>query len=564
MKICVLDIEGNGLAELTLDSKGKPRTEATRVLCAATKVPNQEPILWLESQMGDLVQYLKGFDVIVGHNIFGYDFPVMSRLHNMCRPKCIVDTLVISKLMHPDINNHKLGDNSLESWGKHLNFPKMEYTQGWEAYNEQMGTYCKQDARLGEAIYNAQRAFISANKSVVAFEHNVSSVLMEQVCNGFGYSLESGEKLYQDLTLEKLGIEDEMRTIFPDKLIVRYSEKTGKRLKDQIDTFNPGSRQQIAERLTEKYGWNPPTTEKGNPKVDESVLSTLDYPEAKKLVEYFDTVKLLGMVEDWNTRASNSRDRRIHGGINAQGAATGRCTHSQPNVAQVSGDHRARELWIPNHPDHVLVGADLSGLELRMLAHFMAKYDKGEYAKVLLTGDIHTHNQKAAGLPSRALAKSFIYAYLYGAGDRKIAAVCSCSVAEASKLRERFQKEIPALAKVQEAVRYETLKNGGVILPDGRKVPVRSEHAALNTLLQGSGAVVSKYWMVEAAKHLLECGAYQLAYIHDELQYSCPAIVAEVFGKAVTGAATRAGELLNLNIRIDAEYRIGKSWAETH
>jgi hypothetical protein len=563
MKYCVLDIEGTGLAEIVLDSKGNPKTEVDRVLCAATKIPDQEPILWLEHQMHDLVKYLQDFPVIIGHNIFGYDFPVMRRLYGMARPKCIVDTLVISKLMYPDINSHPLGDNSLEAWGKYLRFPKIEYTQGWSAYNDEMGTYCKQDTRLGEAIYLAQKKFMLDNREVVAFEHRVSEILMEQVNNGFNYDRDAGEKLYQNLMLEKLGIEDEMRTIFPDRIIIRHSEKTGKRLKDKIEVFNPGSRQQIAERLTEKYGWEPPMTEKGNPKVDESVLSTLNYPEAKKLVEYFDTCKLMGMVEDWNTRAASSRDNKIHGGINAQGAATGRCTHSQPNVAQVSGDHRARELWVPNDGE-VLVGADLSGLELRMLAHFMAKYDNGEYAKVLLTGDIHTHNQKAAGLESRSLAKSFIYAYLYGAGDKKIALVCNCSVNAARDLRERFQKEIPALAKVQDAVKFETAKKGGVVLPDGRKVPVRSEHAALNTLLQGSGAIASKYWMVQANKAVKSMGAKQLAYIHDELQYSCPAGIADEFGKAVTKAATDAGEQLNLKIRIDAEYRVGKSWAETH
>jgi DNA polymerase I-like protein with 3'-5' exonuclease and polymerase domains len=563
MKVCVLDIEGNGLGELILDSKGKPYTEATRVLCAATKVNDEDPILWLEHQMKDLIKYLSEMPVIIGHNIWGYDFPVMRRLYGMARPKCIVDTLVISKLMHPDINNHPLGDNSLASWGKYLKFPKMDYTGGWAQYSEEMGTYCLQDARLGMAIYNAQKPFITKNKDLVRFESQVSEILMEQVEHGFNYDRDAGEKLYQDLMLEKLGIEDEMRQIFPDKLIIRHSEKTGKRLKDKIETFNPGSRQQIAFRLNEKYGWEPPLTDKGNPKVDEAVLATLDYPEAKKLTEYFNNVKLMGMVEDWNTRANTSRDHRIHGGINAQGAATGRCTHSQPNIAQVSGDHRARELWIAD-PGDVVVGADLSGLELRMLAHFMAKYDNGEYAKVLLTGDIHTHNQQAAGLATRSLAKSFIYAYLYGAGDKKIAMVCDCSVDAARKLRERFQKEIPALAKVQDAVRFETIKTGKVRLPDGRQVPVRSEHAALNTLLQGSGAVVSKYWMAEASKAAAQYRASQLAYIHDELQYSCPKSCADSFGKAVTQAATTAGEMLKLNIRIDAEYRVGTNWAETH
>lgn len=563
MKVCVLDIEGNGLAELILDSKGNPHKEVTRVLCAATKIPNQEPVLWLEHQMPELVNYLKQFDVIIGHNILGYDFPVMRRLYNMTMPKRIVDTLIISKLMYPDINNHPFKDNSLKSWGIHLNFPKSEYTLGWTSYNLEMGKYCQQDTRLGEAIFNKQKEFISQHKNIVLFEHTVSTILMEQVCNGFNYDLDAGEELYKNLMLEKLGIEDEMRQVFPDRTIIRHSPKTGKRLKDKVDTFNPGSRQQIANRLIERYGWKPQETEKGNPKVDESVLAVLDYPEAKTLVKYFNAIKLMGMVEDWNSRSINSRDNRIHGNINPQGAATGRCTHSQPNIAQVSGDHRARELWLCD-PTQVLVGADLSGLELRMLAHFMAKYDNGEYAKVLLTGDIHTHNQKAAGLSSRALAKSFIYAYLYGAGDKKIALVCSCSIGEARGLRERFQKEIPALTKVQDMVKYEALKHKGVLLPDGRRVPVRSEHAALNTLLQGSGAIVSKYWMVEAFKAIKPAGAKQLAYVHDELQYSCPADTAEAFGKAVTTAATTAGEMLKMNIRIDAEYCIGKCWADTH
>ena len=468
--------------------------------------------------------------------------------------------------MYPDRNNHPLGGNSLECWGKYLKNNKIEYTGGWSNFSQEMLEYCIQDVKLGCEIYKHQREFAKNNLKVFKFEHLVSEILMEQTDRGFGYDYDKGEELYFSLLQEKAELEDRMRTIFPDKTHYRKSEKTGKDLKPKIETFNPGSRKQIAQRLTEKYGWVPPETEKGNPKVDESVLSTLDYPEAKELVKYFDLVKLMGMVEDWNARATCSRDKRIHGYINAQGAATGRCTHSEPNIAQVSGDHRARELWIP-YDGFVQLGSDLSGLELRMLAHFMHKYDKGKYADVLLNGDIHTYNQKAAGIESRALAKSFIYAYLYGAGDKKISLVLNCSVDQAARLRNKFQKEIPALAKVQEEVRYNALKFGTVTLPDGRKVPVRSEHAALNTLLQGSGAIVSKYWMVLAdakLKKLYKGKAYQMAYVHDELQYAVCPEHADNIGKLVTECATDAGVRLGINIPIAAEYKIGTNWSETH
>jgi DNA polymerase I-like protein with 3'-5' exonuclease and polymerase domains len=319
--------------------------------------------------------------------------------------------------------------------------------------------------------------------------------------------------------------------------------------------------------LYEKYGWSAPKTENGNPNVDATILSQLDYPEAKKLVEYFDVQKLMGQVDDWVSRSSYSRDGRIHGFVNVQGAATGRCTHSQPNVAQVSGDHRARELWVP-HDGEVLLGSDLSGLELRMLAHYMAPYDKGAYADVILNGDIHTHNQQKAGLPTRNNAKTFIYGFLYGAGDAKIGKIIEGSSKQGAALKEKFLRELPALAKVKQDVEFQVAKRSAVKLVDGRYAPVRSAHAALNTLLQGSGAVVSKYWMILANTRLRErFGANvvkQLAYVHDELQFSCPSAIAEEAGKIVTNAAIEAGTRLAIAMPINAEYKIGNNWSQTH
>lgn len=565
----VIDIEANGLNELLLDSKGNPVKAGNVIHCVVTQdVDTGTVYQFTPFNMNELKAHLEKATMLIGHNILGFDITMLER-HLGWLPKCKVwDTLIVSKLMYPDINNHPIGDNSLESWGKYLGNNKMDYTGGWEDYSETMLEYCTQDVRLGKDIWLRQDEWVKKNNygKVVQFEHMVSEVLRRQTICGFNFDLDEAYKLHQELLVEKVGIEDEMRKVFPDKVHTRVSPKTGKPLKAKIEVFNPGSRQQIASRLNEKYGWECPITDKGNPKVDESVLKELEYPEAKTLLKYFANIKLIGQLEDWITRAANSNDGKVHGMVNAQGAATGRCTHSQPNMAQVSSDPRARKLWIPDK-NQVLVGSDLSGLELRMLAHYMHKYDGGAYGDVILNGDIHNHNQTAAGLPTRNTAKTFIYGFLYGAGDAKIGKIVNANAKAGSKLREKFLKEIPALAKVQQEAKFMAAKNKSVVLPDGRSVPVRSEHAALNTLLQGAGAIVSKAWMVLANKKLKEkfgSRVQQVAYIHDELQFTCDADIADEVGKVVIGSATEVGVRLGIKIRIDAEYNIGNNWKETH
>lgn len=565
----VIDIEANGLNEITLGSKGQPVKEGNIIWCVVcVDIDTDKMYSFTPFNLKECKALLEKATLIVGHNILSFDIIMLQRILGISFKCDYWDTLVVSKIMYPDINNHPLGDNSLESWGRYLNNPKQNYTGGWENFSDEMLQYCQQDVRLGKEIYLRQKIWVEEKKyqNIVLFEHMVSKILMEQTNNGFNFDLTNGYELHNKLLMEKVGIEDQMRKIFPDKIHYRKSEKTGKDLKPKIEVFNPGSRQQIAQRLEEKYGWKAPLTDKGNPKIDESVLADLEFPEAKALLEYFACIKLIGQVEDWITRAEASRDKKIHGFVNAQGAATGRCTHSQPNVAQVSGDHRARELWLPD-TNEVLVGCDLSGLELRMLAHYMHKYDKGAYGNIILNGDIHVHNQQAAGLPTRNNAKVFIYGFLYGAGDAKIGKIVNASAKEGSKLREKFLKEIPALAKVQQEAKFQAAKWGAVVLPDMRMVPVRSEHAALNTWLQGSGAIVSKYWMVLANRNLKKKfgnKVKQVAYVHDELQFTCPKDIADEAGQIIKAAATEAGERLDIRMRIDAEYKIGTNWSETH
>jgi DNA polymerase I-like protein with 3'-5' exonuclease and polymerase domains len=566
----VLDIESDALMELTLDNKGQPSKECSVVHVVVTKnIDTQDVRVWTGADLStSLLTYLGQAELLIGHNLYGFDLECLERMLGYTGKAKIYDSLIVSKLMYPDLRNHPLGGNSLEMWGKYLGCEKINYQGTWSELTQEMIDYCIQDVHVAHQIYNTQQTWIKANKyeRVVQLEHMASDIIKRQQSNGFGFDLSKGDALRIELLSTKAQIEDEMRQIFPDKVHVRFSEKTGKRLKDKIEVFNPGSRKQIAERLYEKYGWVAPETDNGNPNVDATVLKDLDYPEAKHLVLYFDTIKLMGQVDDWITRASHSRDGKVHGFVNVQGAATGRCTHSQPNLAQVSGDHKARELWIPHEGD-VLLGADLSGLELRMLAHYMHKYDNGAYADVILNGDIHTHNQEKAGLPTRSNAKTFIYGFLYGAGDAKVGKIIDGSAKQGKALKDKFLKELPALAKVKADVEFQVAKSSTVTLVDGRKAPVRSAHAALNTLLQGSGAVVSKYWMILADINLRKSfgnKVKQLAYVHDELQFSCPADIADAAGKIITDSAIEAGTRLGIKMPINAEFNVGKSWADTH
>ena len=566
----VIDFEANSLMELTIDAKGNPVKEATVVHCVVTKdIDTGEVRVFTGKDLCEpLRTHLCAAKWLIGHNLYGFDLECLMRLCAVPLHQKIHDSLVVSKLMYPDRTNHPLGGNSLKDWGKYLGKEKIDFVGPWDALTQEMIEYCIQDVHVAHEIYEYQLKWIDANDyhKVVKLEHLASEIIMRQQSNGFTLNTYEALKLQRQLLETKTAIEDEMRTIFPDKVHVRYSEKTGKRLKDKIEVFNPGSRQQIAERLFDKYGWIAPLTDNGNPSVDADILGDLEFPEAKKLIEYFDIEKLMSQVDDWITRANYSRDGKVHGFVNVQGAATGRCTHSQPNLAQVHSDHRARKLWVPNK-NEVLLGSDLSGLELRMLAHYMHEYDGGAYADVILNGDIHTHNQIKAGLPDRNTAKTFIYGFLYGAGDAKIGKIVDGSSKQGAALKARFLKELPALAKVKDWVEFCVFSENAITLVDGRKVPIRSKHAALNTLLQGSGAVVSKYWMILANYRLRKRfgeQVQQLAYVHDELQFSCPARIADEAGKIITDAAIEAGNRLGIRMPINAEYKIGLNWSETH
>lgn len=567
MNRIIFDIEANGLTEVILNSKGQASKEADTVHCMVTyNIDTDTFSEYGPCEIEDGIEELRNADLLIGHNIVMYDLPLLERLYGDIDIKTL-DTLIISKLMYPDKSQHPLGGNSLECWGNDLGYPKLDYDGGWEAFSESMIKYCRGDVALNKKIFDKQQQFIKDNCKVVRFEHIVSKIIAEQTSNGFSFNLDKGKELLLELGSQTDAIRQDLKEIFPPVIEERVSDKTGNRLKDKITIFNPGSRKQIAERLYTKYGWKAPQTEKGNPKVDEAVLKKLKFPEAKRLVEYFYSIKLMGQVTDWVARASNSRDGKIHGSINPQGTVTGRMTASQPNLQQVSGDKRARSLFIPR-TGWTQVGIDAQGLEARMLANRMYPYDRGSYAKIVLEKDIHDENQKLAGLPSRTAAKTFFYGFIYGAGDAKIGKIVGQSAAQGKSLKEKFLQKLPALNKVIQNCKFQVNKSGTIELLDGRKVPCRSIHAALNVQLQGDGAVIMKLAQCILDREIKKQG-YQdrakfMATVHDEWQLEVQPDLANTIGELGCYSIEEAGRRLDCRIKLEGDFRTGRSWAECH
>ena len=533
---------------------------------------------------------------IAGHNVIKYDIPVIQKLYPWFKvdKEKVYDTLVVSRLIFSDLRERdganiekgllptKLwASHSLKAWGYRLGVLKGDYKEtngddAFKVFTPEMLEYCVQDVEVTAVLYT-QLTSIEYSQDAIKGEHEAAWIagLMER--SGWPFDVKAASMLYAELSAKRENIRQTMMETFEPLVIERISEKTGKKLKDKVIVFNPGSRDQIAQRLTTKYGWTPTEfTPAGKPKIDEDVLKALDYPEAQVLAEYFLLEKRIGqLAEGEQAWLKAERNGHIHGSINTNGAVTGRCTHQAPNLAQVPS---VRALWgkecrslFTVRGGFSMVGADLSGLELRCLAHFMSKWDDGEYANEVLNGDVHTKNQKAAGLPTRDNAKTFIYGFLYGAGDAKIGSIVGQGAKEGKKLKEQFLAATPALANLRKAV-TKAAERGYLVGLDGRRLPIRSAHAALNTLLQSAGALISKRWwlecFLEADKRGLKYGwdgdFTCLGYIHDELQWAVREEKAQEFGEMVVAAAATAGEFYNFKCPIGAEFKIGRNWCDTH
>jgi DNA polymerase I len=517
------------------------------------------------TQANGLQKYLDSCDLIIMHNGINFDLPVLQKNWNITMKKNqVFDTLVLSRLLDPSLE----GGHSLEAWGERLGFPKGDFDDWDGGLSDEMITYCIQDTLVTEKLYTfLMKEFETKNfdKRSLDLEHNVQHIITKQESNGFKLDERKAIELQAELTSKLVNIEASLQSIFPTKTTERYSEKTGKRISDKVEVFNPGSRKQIGERLIEK-GWKPKVfTEKGQPKVDETTLEGVDIPEAKAIAEYLMLQKRIAQISSW--LAEMKEDGRVHGRVITNGAVTGRMTHMKPNMAQVPNSsaiygHECRDLWTVEK-GYKLVGIDASGLELRMLAHYM---NDDAYTNEVINGDIHTANQKAAGLETRNQAKTFIYAFLYGAGATKIGKITGGGEKEGKKLIDSFLSNTPKLKTLRETVANTVQKQGSLPGLDGRRLQVRSEHAALNTLLQGAGAIVMKQALVILDNRLSQLGIdYKfVANVHDEWQIEVEEPYADMVGKLGVKSIEDAGKLLKMQCPLTGEYRVGNTWKETH
>jgi DNA polymerase I-like protein with 3'-5' exonuclease and polymerase domains len=513
----------------------------------------------------NLQQYLDSVEKIIVHNGIFFDFPVLKKVWGITGKKSqVIDTLVLSRLYNPSIED----GHSLAAWGQRLGFPKGDFKDFDGGLTDEMLQYCIQDTLVTKQLYKHLEREMKDDFSEKSkeLEHQVAIIIAEQERNGFKLDERGATELLCSLKTKLEAIKVEMESIFPPRVESgRTHKKTGKPLPDIVTPFNPGSRQQIAERLQEK-GWKPKKhTEKGSVIVDETTLEGINIPEAKAIAEYLMLQKRIAQIESWLEAVQT--DGRVHGKVITNGAVTGRMTHHSPNMAQIPNSGavygpECRNLWTVEKGNR-LVGIDASGLELRMLAHYM---NDDAYTNEVVSGDIHTANQKAAGLETRNQAKTFIYAFLYGAGSPKIGQIVGGGAKEGQNLITSFLRNTPKLKALREKVSRIYSQKGWLPGLDGRKLLVRSEHSSLNTLLQGAGAIVMKQALVLLSNRLKREKIEHkfCANVHDEWQIETKEETADLVGQYGVWAIEEAGKVLKMRCPLSGEYRTGLTWKDTH
>jgi DNA polymerase-1 len=606
--------------------------DLTKLHCLGIKCLDTGKVWSLADQPGytpirEGLALLADADLIVGHNIIGFDIPAIQKVYPGWKTRALVrDTLVLTRLMWPHIKDgdfalaekgtlpkRLIGQHKLEAWGYRLGILKDEYKGGWDAWSETMQSYMDQDVRVTAALWARIEKEAAEwgvpledpnpppRKDCIELEHRVAAIVEQVQKHGIRFNKAKAAALFAKITARLAEVENELAKAFPPKVVesVFVPKANNKKLgyvkgvpftKRKVVPFNPGSRQQVAERL-QGLGWKPQSYGKdGIPTVDDDILTSLPYPEAKLLAEYFMLDKRLGQIangkEAW---LKHERNGRIHGRIHSGGAHTGRMTHSNPNLAQVpkASDEvpygaECRECFEADE-GYVLVGCDADALELRDLAGYMAAYDGGAYIETVLKGDkakgtdMHTINAKAIGC-SRDMAKIFFYAMIYGSGFFNLGAILGvkgskAKVTEAGKAaKARLMAAVPALGKLIAAVEKKIGKDGKGYLTglDGRRLRARSANAALNTLLQSAGAVQMKRGLVILYDTLLAKGwefGREFAIVllvHDEWQTNVLPHLADEYGEAACEAIRAAGRFYSFRCPLEAQYDKGENWRDTH
>ena len=571
----VLDIETDSL-------------DATVVHCIVAKDRQTGKVYsWKEQECyTDFPLFCSKVDKFIMHNGISFDAPVLNKLlGTRITLSQLEDTLILSQLTNPSRDK----GHSLNAWGERLNFAKIEFNDFSSGVSDEMIEYCKRDVDLTERVWiTLQQDIKNISRDSIELEYKIRALVDQQERNGFTLDIQKATSLIARLQDKSDALEQEVRDRFiPMPIAVKevtprykkdgslstvglrhiqdYTTVSGVHTSIDYQTFNLASRHQIVERL-KKCGWEPDKfTEKGHAIVDESVLKKVDIPEAQMIAEYLTLKKRVAQVKSW--LEATKEDGKVHGQVLTLRAISGRMAHHSPNMAQVPAVYspygqECRDCWTVSSSANVLVGCDASSLELRALAHYLS--DK-KFTTEVVDGDIHTANQKAAGLDTRDQAKTFIYAFIYGAGAAKIGQVVGGNASKGQELIDSFLSNTPSLKIFRERVDRAS-QRGYLVGLDGRHLMIRNRHAAVNLLIQGAGAVICKQWLININKLYKErkVKASLVASIHDEYQHEVYNPHAELFGELTKKAMKQTEKDLKVLCPLGSEYKIGKTWAQTH
>ena len=595
----VFDLETNGLYD-----------DVNEIFCIVIHDVNRNQTLSYGPESIDhALNLIRSADCLIGHNIVFYDIPVLRKLiPDFDFNGHVIDTLICTRLLWPKEKLYDLDENhyvnvpgglrgsaSLKAWGYRLSDNKIDF-KDFSEFSQEMLDYCIQDVNVTNKLFQIfQKQTIA--ESTLYLEHVFAQAIERQIRSGFPFDVDQCLDLVDGLELRKEQIETKLKELFPPiehKEVFIPKVNNAKRgyvkgepfEKTRIEEFNPGSRQQIVDRLKKKYNWIPrSTTEKGNPILNDDVLEKLPYPEAKPLSEYMLLNKRLGQIKDgknaWLKLVSS--DGYIHGDVITNGCITGRCSHRNPNTGQIPAVYspygkECRSLF--HAPDGwTLMGSDAKALELRCLAGYLAIWDQGDYANMVIDDsiDIHTYNQEQFNVPTRDISKRLLYAVLYGSGNVKAGSIVNPDEKDPERLKtlgrnaiQSFMSGVPALKKLKTSLAQTLTLRGHLIGLDRRPLYCRSDFKALNVLLQGAGAVIMKQVVVNIHNALTAKGLmygedwHQHAMIHDEVQMSCRPELVGMIQPLVLQAYQDAGNFFQFRCKIEGDVKTGYNWSDTH
>jgi DNA polymerase I len=596
----VFDIETNGLYD-----------KVTKVFCIVIyDVNREETFAYGPDRIDDALAHLATGDVLIGHNVIFYDVPVLQKLHSFNCKARILDTLICTRLiwpkeklydldvqLYPEVPKNYRGMAGLKAWGYRLSDNKIEF-KDFSEYSEEMLVYCKQDVSVTSKLWK-HIANQDYPEQALKLEHDFALAINKQIRAGVSFDVDAAIDLVDNLRAREAQLEAELKEIFPplehrNWFTPKVNNKTRGYVKGvpfekiHYEEFNPGSRDQIADRLKAKYGWQPEkTTEKGNPILNDEVLEALPYPEAKPLAEYMLIKKRLGQIADGNNawlKLVNNDSSRMHGDVVTNGCVTGRCAHRYPNMGQVPAGYspygkECRSLFhAPQGWD--MIGIDAKALELRCLAGYLAIYDGGEYARVVTdpTIDIHVYNQERFGVATRDISKRLLYAVLYGAGHLKAGSIVDPNEKDEEVLRKlgrtainSFMAEVPALKELKERIESQIAHNDHLVGLDRRILYCRSAFKGLNVLLQSAGAILMKQVVINIHDNIesalsLPHGAEweQVLMVHDEVQLVCSPKYTEQIRAQALAAFPQAQQFFGFLCDIEGDSRVGSNWSQTH